>query len=181
MSQSSMTLSLHIMYIHIYITESLYVHQKLTQCCKSTTIQWKNFFLIKKDLLLPINYFVSVFQSLSHAQLFATPWTAEHQASLSFTISQSLLKLMSIELVMPSGLYILASFVKIKTFKYTKLKITKEKSAISSSVIPFSFCLLSFPAWEYLPIILLFTSVAKVLEFQLQHKSFQWIFRTDFL
>ena len=35
-------------------------------------------------------------QSLSHAQLFVTPWTAAHQASLSFTISQSLLKLMSI-------------------------------------------------------------------------------------
>ena len=36
-------------------------------------------------------------QSLSHVQLFATPWTAARQASLSFTISQSLLKLMSIE------------------------------------------------------------------------------------
>ena len=34
-------------------------------------------------------------------QLFATPWTATHQASLSFTISQSLFKLMSTELVMP--------------------------------------------------------------------------------
>ena len=39
-------------------------------------------------------------------QLFATPWTTAHQASLSFTISQSLLKLMSIELVMPSNLLI---------------------------------------------------------------------------
>ena len=37
-----------------------------------------------------------------HLQLFATPWTAAYQASLSFTISQSLLKLMSMELVMPS-------------------------------------------------------------------------------
>ena len=36
-------------------------------------------------------------QSLGHVQLFATPWTAAHQASLSFTISWSLLKLMSIE------------------------------------------------------------------------------------
>ena len=35
-------------------------------------------------------------QSLSHTRMFATPWTAAHQASLSFTISQSLLKLMSI-------------------------------------------------------------------------------------
>ena len=44
--------------------------------------------------------FVVVVQSLSCVQLFVTPWTAAHQASLSFTISQSLLKIMSIELVM---------------------------------------------------------------------------------
>ena len=44
-----------------------------------------------------------VFQLLSHVCLFATPWTAAHQASLSFTISQSLLKLMSIESVMSSN------------------------------------------------------------------------------
>ena len=44
---------------------------------------------------------VAVVQSLHHIQLFVTPWTAAHQASLSFTISWSLLKLMSIESVMP--------------------------------------------------------------------------------
>ena len=42
-------------------------------------------------------------QSLSCVQLFVTPWTAVHQASLSFTMPQSLLQLMSIELVMPSN------------------------------------------------------------------------------
>ena len=46
-------------------------------------------------------------QSLSRVQLFATPWIAAHQASLSFTNSQSLLKLMSIELVMLSNHLIL--------------------------------------------------------------------------
>ena len=44
-----------------------------------------------------------VVQSLSCVWLFVTPWTAAHQASLSFTISQSLLKLLSIESVMPSN------------------------------------------------------------------------------
>ena len=44
--------------------------------------------------------FAAVVQLLSRVWLFATPWTAAHQASLSFTISQSLLKLMSIESVM---------------------------------------------------------------------------------
>ena len=46
-------------------------------------------------------------QSLSRVRLFATPWTATHQASLSFTNSQSLLRLMSIELEMPSSHLIL--------------------------------------------------------------------------
>ena len=44
-----------------------------------------------------------LFFSHCHVRLFATPRTAAHQASLSFTVSQSLLKLMSIELVMPSN------------------------------------------------------------------------------
>ena len=42
-------------------------------------------------------------QLLSHVQFFVTPWTAAHQASLSITNSQSLLKLVSIESVMPSN------------------------------------------------------------------------------
>ena len=46
-------------------------------------------------------------QLFSRVQLFVTPWTAAHQASLSITNSQSLLKLMSIELVMPSNHLIL--------------------------------------------------------------------------
>ena len=49
----------------------------------------------------------SSIQSLSCVWLFATPWTAAHQASLSITNSQSLFKLMSIESVMPSNRLIL--------------------------------------------------------------------------
>ena len=45
---------------------------------------------------------VQFIQSVSHVQLFATPWTAAGQASLSITISQSLFKLMSTQSVMPS-------------------------------------------------------------------------------
>ena len=48
-----------------------------------------------------------VVQSLSRVQLFATPWTTAHQASLSSTNSRNLLKLMSIESVMPSNHLIL--------------------------------------------------------------------------
>ena len=48
-----------------------------------------------------------VVQSLSHIQLFRTPWNTACQASLSFTIPQSSLRLMSIELMMPSNHLIL--------------------------------------------------------------------------
>ena len=50
------------------------------------------------------------FSLVAQSCLFATPWTATHQASLSITNSRSLLKLMSIELVMPSNHLILISF-----------------------------------------------------------------------
>ena len=57
----------------------------------------------KSDCLYFLQLKIIVVQSLSHIQHFVTPWTAACQASLSFTISQSFLKLMSIELLMPSN------------------------------------------------------------------------------
>ena len=45
---------------------------------------------------------LSLFRSLSHVQIFVTPWTTVHQASLFFTISQNLLRFMSVELVILS-------------------------------------------------------------------------------
>ena len=51
--------------------------------------------------------------------------------------------------------------------------------AISSFVVPFS-CLQSCPASESFPRVSSLHQVARVLEFQLQHQSFQWMFRTDF-
>ena len=56
---------------------------------------------------LDISLICLKYQSLSSVQLFATPWTASHQAFLSFSISQSLLRFTSIELVMPSNHLIL--------------------------------------------------------------------------
>ena len=75
-------------------------------------------------MCLSIQSIVVFVQSLSCVQLFVTPWTAAHQASLSFTTSWSLLKLMSIESVMPSNhlvlccpLFLLPSiFLSIKVF-----------------------------------------------------------------
>ena len=61
----------------------------------SPTLQFKS---INSSAL---SFLFSSVQSLSRVQLFATPWIAAHQASLSIIISQSSLKIMSIELVMP--------------------------------------------------------------------------------
>ena len=68
-------------------------------------------------------------QSRSDVWLFVTPWTAARQASLSFTISWSLLKLMSIQSVMPSNLLsaapfssCLPSFPATKSFSYRHIK-----------------------------------------------------------
>ena len=73
-------------------------------------------------------------QSLSCVQLFVTPWTAAGQASLSITNSRSLFKLMSTELAMPFS------------------------PLISSSVVPFSSRLQSFPASGSFPMSHFFTS-----------------------
>ena len=65
-------------------------------------------------------------QSLSHVQLFVTPWTAACQASLSFPVYQSLLKFMSIESVMPSNHLILYSVTSLFWKKwYPSYKIRK--------------------------------------------------------
>ena len=66
------------------------------------------FQLIGKPTLGRVIYIVVV-QSPSCVRLFVTPWTATQQDSLSFTISPSLLKLLSIESVMPSNHLILSS------------------------------------------------------------------------
>ena len=80
--------------------------------------------------VLYVQSFSQSVQSLSRVWLFATPWTAAHQASLSFTNSWSLLRLVSVESVTPP---------------------------ISSSVIPFS-CLQSFPVSGSFPMSQLFAS-----------------------
>ena len=64
-------------------------------------------FLAKVKICLCVLLINPVVQLLSHVWLFATPWTAAHQTSQSFTVSQSLLKLMSIESMMPSNHLIL--------------------------------------------------------------------------
>ena len=63
--------------------------------------------ILLNSLLSSRRFLSQSVQSLSRVRLFETPWTAAHQASLSITNSRSLLKLMSIESVMPSSHLIL--------------------------------------------------------------------------
>ena len=59
-----------------------------------------------------------------------TPWTVAHQASLSFTISQSLLKLMSIELVMPSNHFILCHSLLLPPSIFLSIRVFSNESAL---------------------------------------------------
>ena len=93
------------------------------------------------------------FQGLlcSCLQLFVMSWTAARQASVSFTISRSFLKHISIEWVMLFNHLILCHRLFLLPSVFPSISISSSHQ------------------------------VAKVLELQLQHQSFQWIFRTDFL
>ena len=73
---------------------------------------------------------LSSVQSLSHVQLFATPWTAVYQASLSITNSQSLLKLMSIESVMPSKHLILCFPLLLLSSIFPSIRILSNESVL---------------------------------------------------
>ena len=90
-------------------------------------------------------------------QLFETPWTVAHQASLSFTISQSLCKFMFIESMMPSNHLILCCPL-----------------FLLPSIFPSISRALGLSQWAGSS-----HQMAKVLKHQ--HQSFQWIFRVDFL
>ena len=72
---------------------------------------------------------VIVVQSLSHTWLFVTSWTAARQTSLSFTSSRSLLKLMSIESVMPSNHLILCHFLLLPSI-FPNIRFFSSESAL---------------------------------------------------
>ena len=73
---------------------------------------------------------VAVVQSLSRVRLFATPWTVARQASLSITISRSLLKLMSMESVMPSSHLILCRPLLLLPSIFPSIGVFSNESAL---------------------------------------------------
>ena len=73
---------------------------------------------------------ISSVQSHSHVQLFVTPWTAKHQASLSITNAQSLLKLMSIESVMSSNHLILCHPLLFPPSTFPSIRVFSNESIL---------------------------------------------------
>jgi len=120
---------------------------------RKTNIIW---YLLHMELKIWKTRTFFVVQSLSCVWLFVTPWTSACQASLFITISLNLLKLMSIESVMPSNHLNLCCLLSSLALSFSQHQGLFQW--VSSS-----------------------HQVAKVLELQLQHQSFQWIFRVDFL
>ena len=95
-------------------------------------------------------FFVVVVQSLSHVWLFATQWTAASQASLSFTISRNLLKLMSIESVLPSNYLIFCLPLLLLPSVFDSIRVFSSESALRirwSKYWSFSFSI--SPSNEY--------------------------------
>ena len=105
-------------------------------------------------------------QLLNNVRLFATPWTATCQSSLSFTISQSLLKFMSIESVMPSNHFILCHLLLLLPSIFPSIRVFSNELTLhirwpknwsfSFSISPSNECwgLISFTIdWFYLLVV----------------------------
>ena len=92
--------------------------------------------------------FVVIVQLLSHVQLFTTPWTTGCQASLSFTITRSLLKLISIESVMSSKHLVLCHPLLLLPSIFPSIRVFSNELALCHQM-------------------------AKLLELQLQHQPFK--------
>ena len=95
-------------------------------------------------------YSVSSVQSVSHVQLFATPWTAAPQASLSITNSWSFLKLMSIKSVMPSNYLILCHPLLLPPSIFPSIRVFSNDSVLCIRWLKYwSFSFSISPSNEY--------------------------------
>ena len=118
-----------------YVSESFHVvawaaaaaaaAKSLQSCLTLYDPRVYSFLLLSTNLLCEF-----VVQSLSHVQFFATPWTAEHQASLSFVISWSLLRLTSIESVMLCNHLILCRPLLLLPSIFPSIRVFSNESAL---------------------------------------------------
>ena len=92
--------------------------------------QWESSLALPVNMKICLIYQFRSVPSLSHFQLFATPRTAVCQASVSFTISRSLCKLMSIELVMPSNHLILCRPILLLPSIFPSIRVFSNESVL---------------------------------------------------
>ena len=125
---------------------------------------------------------ISSFQSLSHAQLFAAPWTAAHQASLSITNSQSLLKLIPIELMISNHLILCHPILPLLSI-FPRISVYSNESALHIRWAKYwSFSFIISPSSKYSRLISLWIDWLDLLALQgilkslCQHQSSKvWI------
>jgi len=112
--------------LQLYIHKEPFLEKREEHCLRT----YMSKYVITLSSVLIDNFTVVVVQLLSHVQLFTTPWTAAHQASLSFTISQSLLKFKSIESVTPSTHLILCCPLLLLPSIFPSIKVFSNESAL---------------------------------------------------
>ena len=107
---------------------------KIVKNCTSSIsrhgFQLKSYFFLRYQWKWLLFFISGVDQSLSHVWLSATPWTAACQASLSFANSQSLLKLMSTESVMPSNHLIFCCPPLLLPSIFPRIRVFSNESAL---------------------------------------------------
>ena len=114
-----------------------------------------------------LSRFFVVVQPLSHVRLFATPCRAAHQSSLSFTNSQSLLKLMSIESVMSSNHLVLCHSLLLLPSIFPSVRVLPNESVLCIRCLKYwSFSFNISPSKEYLGLILFRIDWLDLLEVQ---------------
>ena len=136
--------------------------------------------LLLKTSLKNICQKVSSVQSLSHVRLFATPWTAARQASLSITNSWSFLKLTSIESVMPSNHLILRHLLLFLPSIFPRIRIFSNESVLPIRLPKYwSFSFSISPSNEHSGLISFRTDWFDLLAAQgtLKRRKVKWLFR----
>ena len=100
---------------------NVHMRRKLKQMLIMGEFRWR---------LMWLFIVLSSVQLLSHVWLFGSPWTAAHQASLSITNSRSLLKLVSIESVMPSNDHILCCPLLLLPSVFPSIRVFSDESVL---------------------------------------------------
>ena len=133
---------------------------------------------------------VAVVQSLSHVRVFAIPWTAPHQIPLSFTISQSLLKLIPIESVMLSKHLIIchpllllpSMFPSIRVISFLQVSESIPYEHILQHCVSFLHSVLCFQAeFIMLHIVVVLSSQGRIIPHCINELSYPFSFQEHFV